>query len=214
MFEQGTPTTPDTSDYLTLFKATGQTKLAHKDNSGTDTLLKDANDHASALVLDTATSTTAIPTAASLITRNQLRSGYRGFWTAVYDFGVSGTPGSIGTANLIRPDAIVYDATEEVKIPTRTFITNAYLYVMTTFASGGAATIALGVATDDTTGLLAATAFGGFTSGLWIALTPDATTANFTGITTGERNILMTIGGASITAGKFQIWFDTVTTKA
>jgi hypothetical protein len=69
--------------------------------------------------------------------------------------------------------------------------------------------VAFGIDSDDATGLLAATAYNNaaFSVG-YHDFTPDGAAANFTTKTTAARDVIMTIAGADLTAGKVKIWFE------
>lgn len=112
--------------------------------------------------------------------------------SVVYDFDVNG--GAIGTKSL---DAV---------IPAGAVITHAFYEVVTAPTSGGSATIAIGVDTDDIAGLKAATAIASYTLG-YSDLLPDNTAANFTVKTLGDRNVILTVATAELTAGKINIYF-------
>jgi hypothetical protein len=118
--------------------------------------------------------------------------------TVLYDFAVDG--GTIGDKVLGQ-------------LPDNSTITEAWYEVITEFTSGGAATVAFGVDTDDAAGLKVATAFdnanykiaGG--SGPYWDFLPDGTAANFTTKTTASRDIIQTIAGAALTAGKVRLHY-------
>jgi hypothetical protein len=114
--------------------------------------------------------------------------------SVVYDFAVDG--GAIGAISIAL----------DTVIPTGATITNAFYEVITAPTSGGSATIAIGVSTDDPAGLKAATAIASYTLG-YGDLLPDNTAANFTTKTTGDRNIVITIATAALTAGKINVFF-------
>jgi hypothetical protein len=91
-------------------------------------------------------------------------------------------------------------------LPDNAYVTNAWYEVLTTFTSAGdAATIAIGVDTDDAAGIVAAVAI--LTGTPWDAAVPvqciqDGTVAAFSTKTTAERNIVIDLGGAEVlTAG-------------
>lgn len=114
--------------------------------------------------------------------------------TLHYDFATDG--GTIGTINL-----------RGGKLPNNAIVTNAWYEVTTTFTTAGsdAGTIALGIATDDATGIEGATAVSAM-GDIWDAgihgtdLDPSTTTT-FTTKTTAERNVIMTIATQNVTAG-------------
>lgn len=115
----------------------------------------------------------------------------------IYDFALHG--GAIGTIQL------------PLVIPDNAIITECIVDVLTDPASGGAATIALGLNT--TTDLLAATAIASVT-GIVVA---KAQAAAFK--LTAERNLQITIATAALTAGKLGVhlkWcgaYDDVTAR-
>jgi hypothetical protein len=114
--------------------------------------------------------------------------------TGLYDFAVNG-----GT----QIDHTLF------AIPDNATVTRAWYEVLTPFASGGAATVAFGVATDDALGIKGATAYnhGDYGAGYHDFL-PDGTAANFTTKTTAGRNVIMTVAGANLTAGKVRVWCE------
>jgi len=98
------------------------------------------------------------------------------------------------------------------KIPDNAYIVRAFYIVETTFQSAtDAATIAIGVGTDDTTGIVNTTAIsaGG---NVWDAgahdAVPDGTAANFTTISTAARNIVLTLAAENLTAGELNLYFQ------
>lgn len=114
----------------------------------------------------------------------------------LWDFSVDG--GAIGTIAL------------PVTLPDNASITVARYRVLTTCTSAtDAGTMALGVATDDAAGLVAATAISTGTTwdntGAWVACTPDGQVGNFTTETTAARTLLATIATEAFTAGKILI---------
>ena len=119
--------------------------------------------------------------------------------TGLYDFGVSGgVAGSFTLGN----------------IPDNATITRAWYEVITPFTSGGAATVALGVVSDDASGILTATAYGdaAYNAGYHDA-TPDGTATNFTTISTAQRNVVLTVAAADLTAGKIRLWYEYITSE-
>ncbi len=115
----------------------------------------------------------------------------------IYDFSIHG--GAVGTLQL------------PLVVPDNAIITECIVDVLTDPASGGAATIALGLNT--TTDLLAATAIASVT-GIVVA---KAQAAAFK--LTAERNLQLTIATAALTAGKLAVhlkWagaYDDVTSR-
>ena len=92
-------------------------------------------------------------------------------------------------------------------IPDNAYLVETWYEVVTAPTSAGLATIAMGVQSDDETGILASTAFDdeAFSVGPHDTLVfPRA--ANFTTKTTASRSIIMTIGTAALTAGKIYFW--------
>ncbi len=99
-------------------------------------------------------------------------------------------------------------------IPDNSVITRAWYQVITAFASSGSATCAIGVTTNDANGIITATAFD---DGIWTTAPvykdgdPDGTVTNFTTQTTAERDVVFTIAGAVLTAGKVKVWWEYIT---
>ena len=121
--------------------------------------------------------------------------GAKGSKTGIYDF--SSQTGSQG-------DYILGT------IPDNARVTRAWYEVQVAPTSGGAATIAFGVATDDASGILAPTAYNGGAFVLNSINDADCTGAasSFTTKTTAERNVILTIAGADLTAGKIRVWWE------
>lgn len=103
------------------------------------------------------------------------------------------------------------DGAGELTIPTGAVIMNAWYNVNTTFTSAtNAATIAIGVETDDATGIVAATAIGAvgnvWNAGIHQAVPDYATVADYTTAATAERRIIYTLGAAEdLTAGRLHL---------
>lgn len=103
------------------------------------------------------------------------------------------------------------DGLGDLTIPEGAIITNAWYNVNTTFKSAtDAATIAIGVETDDATGIVAAVAIsnGGnpWGAGVHQAVPDIATVADYTNIATAERRIIYTLAGAeNLTAGELHL---------
>ena len=120
-----------------------------------------------------------------------VQDNLKGCGSAIYDFAVDG--GAVSTITL------------PLVIPDNAIITEAHVDVLTDPASGGSATIALGLNT--TTDLLAATAIASVTGILnllpGVADTPVAPLK-----LTAERQLQMTIGTAALTAGKVAIYLE------
>jgi hypothetical protein len=119
-------------------------------------------------------------------------TGKRQFFSAVYDFDVDG--GAQGDIELytLSEDATIIDAHYEV---------------LSAFTSGGSATVAFGVATNDASGLKTAVAFdhADYNAG-YHDFTPDGAAANYTTKTTAPRSVIMTIATADLTAGKVRVF--------
>lgn len=100
-------------------------------------------------------------------------------------------------------------------IPINSVIKHSAYDVVTAFTSGGAATIALGIATDDAVGIKAQQAYNhadyaaGYHDGI-----QDGTAANFSTVTTNNRAIVLTIGTADITAGKLILYIEYLQTPS
>lgn len=116
--------------------------------------------------------------------------------SGLYDFSVDG--GAQGDFTLFT-------------IPTGCSVTRAWYEVLTAPTSGGAATIAFGVATNDPTGILSATAYNdaAFTEAYHDS-DVDGTASTFTTKTTTERAVVLTVAGADLTAGKIKLWVEYV----
>lgn len=137
---------------------------------------------------------------------NALYVGYNGIVTslankgyAYYDFATDG--GAIGTITL-----------RGTKLPKGARITRAWYEVQTTFTSAtDAATIAIGIPTDDATGIVGATAIsaGGnvWDAGLHEAI-QTGTAATMSEKTTAERALTATIAVEVLTAGKFVLVYE------
>lgn len=129
----------------------------------------------------------------------------------VYDFSVLG--GAIGAVQLLD------DQGNPAVLPVGSIIQRAYLDVVVSAASGGAATIAIGaLASND---ILAATAFGSIAAGL-VEAKQTGTMANALKISSGNVNlqrpnfsvaaqkVSVTIAAATLTAGKFYLYCEIV----
>jgi hypothetical protein len=92
-----------------------------------------------------------------------------------------------------------------VKIPVGCVITDAFLHVETAGTSGGSATVIVGQ-TSDTDSIIESVAVASLTADSVHSLAAKRFTAS------GENNLLMTIGTAALTAGKFHlhVWFKKV----
>lgn len=119
-------------------------------------------------------------------------SGPIAFAKAQYDFSVDG-----GAVSTITP-------TSNTTIPANAIILGGIIDVLTTFTSGGSATIAVGTsAGSSTTSLKAATAVATYTAGL-LAVVPVFTAATMVKLTAAGQ-ITLTIGTAALTDGKANV---------
>ncbi len=127
------------------------------------------------------------------------RGPLKGVTSGMYDFSVNG--GSVGNIAI-------------ASIPDNSTVVKAWYEVLTAPTSGGSATIAFGVQTNDAAGILAATAYNNavFNTGYHDAI-PDGTATNFTTKTTAVRSLVMTIGTSALTAGKIRIWAEYITSE-
>ncbi len=129
----------------------------------------------------------------------------KGEFRVVYDV-TGGDSGTVGAHNL------------GATLPDKAIITCAWYKVITGFTDGDddSATMSLGVETDDVDGILTAAAISTGTTwdatGVPIACVPDlATIGDWTVQTTAAgRNIIVTVGDATITAGKMVVWGEYV----
>ncbi len=132
------------------------------------------------------------------------RDNMSGKAVEVYDFAVHG--GAVSTITL------------PLKLEAGTIIKEAYAFVETAGASGGSATIALGMNTN--TDLLGATAVASFSTNAVISLLPNYTAAldgnaasgGVIGSTpirlTADRQLKVTIATAALTAGKIVVYME------
>ncbi len=101
------------------------------------------------------------------------------------------------------------DGAGELTIPAGAVIMNAWYNVNTTFKSAtDAATIAIGVETDDAAGILAPAAISTnvFDAGVHATLVDFATVADYTTAATAERRIIYTLAAAEdLTAGRLHL---------
>ena len=102
------------------------------------------------------------------------------------------------------------------KLPKDAVITGGYWYVTDAFTSGGSATIALGIPTDDPAGILAATAIGTAGTVGGHDIIQDGTGSAVSEITTEERELVLTVGTADLTAGSgvLVVEYDVLKTDA
>lgn len=119
---------------------------------------------------------------------------------ATYDFDVDG--GDVGDIGL------------GVTLPPNAIITRAYYEVITTCTSDSdAATIAIGLPSDDAAGIVAATAISAG-SNIWDdgyhECIQDGTASNFSEKTTASRELTVTIGVEAVEAGKFILFCEYV----
>lgn len=124
-------------------------------------------------------------------------AGY-GMFRATYDVS-GGDSGAIGTHDL------------GVNLPSGAIVTWGGYEVITTFTDGASdtATIALGIASDDATGLKAAVAIsdaGNPWDDGFHDLIQDGTAANYSTKTTAERALQATVATAALTAGKLVVF--------
>lgn len=99
-----------------------------------------------------------------------------------------------------------YNLTGDFLIPTGAKITQSFFQVVTAPTSGGAATVAFGIPTDDVAGIKAATAIASWTTGAPIAGIQTAPTAA-TEITTAARALQADVGTADLTAGVIDLYY-------
>ena len=86
-------------------------------------------------------------------------------------------------------------------LPKDAVVTGGYWQVLTALTSGGSATIAFNIPTDDAAGIKAATAISSFGTVGGHDIIQDGTGSTNSAITTAERKITMTVGTAALTAG-------------
>lgn len=135
-----------------------------------------------------------IESGGGFVTDGALRAG-----SGVWDYTVNG--GTVGNHVLFS-------------IPDNAVVTRAWYQVETALASAGSATVTMGVATDDSTGILGSTAFddAAFNVGYHDGV-PDGTAANFTTQATDQRDITFSIGTAALTAGRVRVWAEYILGK-
>lgn len=143
---------------------------------------------------DTTNHTPAVSTGGTVV-----ELGLRGKW--YYDFATDG--GAVGDVTLRGP-----------KLPAGAVVTNGYIYNTTAMASGGSATVAINIPTDDAAGIKAATAYGTIGAAGPVAIIQTGAAANISEITTAERDITITIATAALTAGAFILVLDYDIVKA
>ena len=107
----------------------------------------------------------------------------------------------------------VHSSTET--LPDNAVIVRAYYYVVTTFQSAGpdAATISIGIPTDDVAGIVAAIAISDGSNPWdagWHECIQVGTTATFANTTTATRAIDFTVGVQTLTAGSLFLFLEYV----
>lgn len=95
-------------------------------------------------------------------------------------------------------------------LPDNAVVVRGYYFVSTALTSGGSATIALSIASDDVAGLLAAAAIATAGSAGWHECIQTGTAANFSEACTAERAIQIVIGTADLTAGVLTLFLEYV----
>jgi hypothetical protein len=100
----------------------------------------------------------------------------------------------------------------EVTLPDNAYIVRAWYKILITFQSAtDAATIELGIDTDDPTGIVAAIAINDvstpWTIGLHEAI-QDGTVANFTVKTTAARKLIVDVTTEDLTAGELNLFIE------
>lgn len=98
------------------------------------------------------------------------------------------------------------------RLPNNAVVTRGY-YEVVTAVTGGASSIALGINTDDTNGLLGATAIGTAGTAAFHDLIQDGALANFSTKTTASRAIEFDVTGADLTAGRMVIFLEYVVSE-
>lgn len=100
-----------------------------------------------------------------------------------------------------------YDLTGDYLLPAGAKIVSGFFQVVTAPTSGGSATIAFGIPTDDVAGIKAATAIASWTTGAPIASIQTAPTAA-TEITTAARTLQADVAVAALTAGVIDYYYQ------
>jgi len=94
-----------------------------------------------------------------------------------------------------------------VTIPDNAVVIRAVIEVITAFDSAAhGETIALGIATNDTAGILAAADLG--STGFKASIQDDGLAANYSEKTTAERQLIATVAGEAATSGKLLLWVE------
>ena len=110
-------------------------------------------------------------------------------------------------------DRVQFDATGgkatgtyilDLTLPTNAIIQRAW-YEVTTAFTGVGASVALGITTDDTNGILAPTAVGSLGVGFGDGI-QDGAAANFSNETAAYRTIEAVVSGAALTAGVLDLY--------
>lgn len=95
---------------------------------------------------------------------------------------------------------------EGFELPQDAYVLWAMLDVIEGFTGGAGATVQYGVAADDASGIKTATAISTFTTGARVACDPAWTVATATQITTAARNLVYTVAGNQISAGRARLY--------
>lgn len=137
------------------------------------------------------TNTSASPVWASVVAGGSLTGlGGVGYAKSLYDFSVDG-----GAVSAILP-------VKGAILPAKAIVLGGVLDIVTTFTSGGLATLALGTsAGSSATSILAATAVASLTAGVSTVLVPKFTAATIFKMT-AAGSLQWTIETAAMTAGK------------
>lgn len=100
-------------------------------------------------------------------------------------------------------------------LPINTYIVEAWYEVLTPLTSAGAATVEIGVITNDSQGIAVNAAYNNaqYSSGLHDGI-PDGSVANFTTKTDAVRGVALKIEDAALTAGKVRVWWRYVQSEA
>lgn len=133
-------------------------------------------------------------------------------WIAIVPLNEESLGANIGVASGLYDFAVDTGAIGDYVLgvlPDNAVITRAWYETITDPTSGGAATIAIGVAANDANGIVTATAYdNAIWNPGWHDGTPDGAAANFTTQTTDQRNIILSIAGATLTAGKIRVFWE------
>lgn len=100
-----------------------------------------------------------------------------------------------------------HNLTGDFLLPINAKIVSGFFQVVTAPTSGGSATIAFGIPTDDVAGIKAATAIASYTTGAPIASIQTAPTAA-TEITTAARALQADVAVADLTAGVIDYYYQ------